>query len=110
MGPSVSFPLPLRIAQKLPVCNSWALIVKMLPIPFPIFYYLEFFGEVLANTGYLFFQVSDGSAERIVMFKDIQVTDLDVTDLVVFGPLIPFCATGALWGRVAFFSITLLSI
>ena len=22
MGPSVSFPLPLRIAQKLPICNS----------------------------------------------------------------------------------------
>ena len=26
MGPSVSFPLPLRIAQKLPIRNSWELI------------------------------------------------------------------------------------
>ena len=26
MGPSVSFPLPLRIAQKFPIRNSWELI------------------------------------------------------------------------------------
>ena len=37
MGPSVSFPLPLRIAQKLPARNSWELIIKKLPIPLPIF-------------------------------------------------------------------------
>ena len=45
MGPSVSFPLPFRIAQKLPVRNSWELIVKQLPIPLPIFYF-EFIREV----------------------------------------------------------------
>ena len=28
MGPSVSFPLPLRIAKKLPIRNSWELISK----------------------------------------------------------------------------------
>ena len=37
MGPSVSFPLPLRIAQKLPISNSWELIIGKLPIPLPIF-------------------------------------------------------------------------
>ena len=37
MGPSVSFPLPLTIAQKLPVRNSWELIIKKLPIPLPTF-------------------------------------------------------------------------
>ena len=46
MGPSVSFLLPLTIAQKLPVRNSWKLIIKRLPIPLPIFYYLEFIREV----------------------------------------------------------------
>ena len=51
MGPSVSFPLPLRIAQKIPVHNSWELISKKLPIPLPIFYYFELIREVLANTG-----------------------------------------------------------
>ena len=49
MGPSVSFPLPLRIAQKLPVRNSWELVIKKLPIPLPIFYYFELIREVLAN-------------------------------------------------------------
>ena len=39
MGSSVSFPLPLRIAQKLPVRNSWESIIKKLPIPLPIFYF-----------------------------------------------------------------------
>ena len=52
MGPSVSFPLPLTIAQKLPVRNSWELINKKLPIPLPILYYFELIREVLANTGY----------------------------------------------------------
>ena len=33
-------------------------------------------------------------------FKHRQVTDLDVTDFGFSGPRIPFCATGALWGRV----------
>ena len=50
MGPSVSFPLPLTIAQKLPARNSWELIVKNLPIPLPIFYYFELIREALANT------------------------------------------------------------
>ena len=36
--------------------------------------------------------------------KHRQVTDLDVTDLGFSGPRIPFCATGALWGRVTPFS------
>ena len=49
----MSFPLPLRIAQKLPVRNSWELIIKKLPIPLPIFYYFELSREVLANTGYV---------------------------------------------------------
>ena len=35
---------------------------------------------------------------------------LDVTDLGFSGPRIPFCATGALWGRIAFLLITFLSI
>ena len=48
----MSFPLPLRIAQKLPIRNSWKLIIKKLPIPLPILYYFELIREVLANTGY----------------------------------------------------------
>ena len=52
MGPSVSFPLPPRIAQKLPIRNSWELINKKLPIPLPIFCYFELIREVLANTWY----------------------------------------------------------
>ena len=52
MGPSVSFPLPLRIAQKLPVRNPWDLINKKLPIALPILYYFELIREVLANTLY----------------------------------------------------------
>ena len=36
----------------------------------------------------------------MISFKHRQVTDLDVTDLGFSGPRIPFCATGALWGRV----------
>ena len=50
-GPSVSFPLPLRITQKLPVRNSWGLKIKELPTPLPIVYYFELIREVLANTG-----------------------------------------------------------
>ena len=50
MGPSVTFPLPLRIAQKLPVRNSWELIINKVPILLPIFYF-ELIREVLANTG-----------------------------------------------------------
>ena len=43
--------------------------------------------------------------------KHRQVTDLDLMDLGFSGPRIPFCATGALWGRVMrFSSITFLSI
>ena len=41
------------------------------------------------------------------IFKDRQVTDLDVTDLVFFGPRIPFCAPGALRGSVTPFSRSL---
>ena len=41
MGPSVSFPLPLRIAQKLPIRNFWELISESFRIPLPIFYYFE---------------------------------------------------------------------
>ena len=52
MGPSVSFPLPLRIALKLPARNSWELIIKKLPIPLPIFYFFELTREKLANTLY----------------------------------------------------------
>ena len=51
MGPSVSSPLPLRIAQKLPIRNSWEILSESYRIPLPIFYYFEyFFREVLANT------------------------------------------------------------
>ena len=53
MGPSASSPFPLRIAQKLPVRNSWELIIKRLPIPSPILNYFELIREVLANTGYV---------------------------------------------------------
>ena len=51
MGPSVSFPLPLRIAQKLPIRNFWELISESYRTPLPIFYYFELIREVLANTG-----------------------------------------------------------
>ena len=37
MGPSVSFPLPLQIAQKLPIRNSWELVSESYRIPLPIF-------------------------------------------------------------------------
>ena len=40
MGPSVSFPLHLRIAQKLPIRNSWELVSESYRIPLP-FYYFE---------------------------------------------------------------------
>ena len=49
MGPSVSFPLPLRIAQKLPVCNSWELMNRKLPIPLLILYYLELISLRIGN-------------------------------------------------------------
>ena len=41
MGPLVSFSLPLRTAQKLPIRNSWELISESHRIPLPIFYYFE---------------------------------------------------------------------
>ena len=52
MGPSVSFLLPVRIAQKLPIRNSWELISESYRIPLPIFYYFELIREALANTLY----------------------------------------------------------
>ena len=61
MGPSVTFPLPLRIAQKLPVRISWELKIKKLPIPLPTFYSFELIREVPANTGY--FQLRDVSVK-----------------------------------------------
>ena len=36
-----------------------------------------------------------------VSFKDRQVTDLDTTDLVFFGPRILFCVADALWGEAS---------
>ena len=37
----------------------------------------------------------------LIRFKDRQITELlDVTDLVLFRPRVPFCATGSLWGGV----------
>ena len=50
MGPSVSFPLPLTIAQKLPARNSWALITKKFTDTVTDFYNFELIREVLANT------------------------------------------------------------
>ena len=52
MGPSVSFPLPLRIAKSYRFVIPGKLIIKKLLIPLPIFYYFELIREVLANTGY----------------------------------------------------------
>ena len=54
MGPSVSFPLLPRIAKKLPIRNSWELLIGKLPIPLPMFYfyYFELIREALANTLY----------------------------------------------------------
>ena len=52
MGSSVCYPLPLTIAQKLPVRNFWELISKKLPIPLPILYYFELIRQALANTLY----------------------------------------------------------
>ena len=37
MGPSVSLPLPLRTAQKLPIRNFCELISESYRIPLPIF-------------------------------------------------------------------------
>ena len=39
-------------------------------------------------------------AQIIDCIKHRQVTDLDVTESRFSRPRIPFCATGALWGRV----------
>ena len=58
MGPSVSFPLPLRIAQKLPIRNCWEIISERYRIPLPIFYYFDLTREVLANTMYIFFSLA----------------------------------------------------
>ena len=41
MGPSVSFPLPPRIAKKLPTRNCWELLIGKLPIPLPMFFFFE---------------------------------------------------------------------
>ena len=49
-GPVGVSPLPPRIAKKLPIRNSWALISGKLPIPLPMFFFFEFIREVLANT------------------------------------------------------------
>ena len=51
MVPSVSFPLPLRIAQKLPVRNSWELIILSYRYRYR-FVIFELIREVLANTLY----------------------------------------------------------
>ena len=53
MGPKVSFPLPPRIAKKLPIRNSWELLIGKLPIPLPMFYFFELSREAFANTLYL---------------------------------------------------------
>ena len=45
-----ALPPPLRIAQKLPIRNSWELINRKLPMPLPMFYYFELIREGLANT------------------------------------------------------------
>ena len=50
----MSFPLPPRIAKKLPIHNSWELLIGKLPIPLPMFYYFESIREALANTLYIF--------------------------------------------------------
>ena len=55
MGPSVSFPLPPRIAKKLPIRNSWELISGKLPIPLPFVNYFELirgFEKGLAGGGW----------------------------------------------------------
>ena len=49
MGPSVSFPLPPRIAKKLPIRNGWEILIGKLPIPLPMLYYFEWIREALAN-------------------------------------------------------------
>ena len=63
---------------------------------------------------YLFFKGLGTSGRKIgapqkrqIQPKHRQVTDLDVTDLGFLGPRIPFCATGALGGRVTPFSRSL---
>ena len=56
-GPVSVLP-PLRIAQKLPVRNSWESISKKLPIPLPILYYCELIREVLANGLYIQHELS----------------------------------------------------
>ena len=68
MGPSVSFPLPPRIAKKLLIRNSRELISGKLPIPLPIFYYFDLIREVLANTLYVLF-ASLGFAFQVFLFE-----------------------------------------
>ena len=48
MGPSVTFPLPLSIAQKLPARNSWE-SKKKVPMPLPICLYLELKKESISE-------------------------------------------------------------
>ena len=60
----MSFPLPARIAKKLPIRNSWELISGKLPIPLRIFHYFELIREVLANTGYYDFATKGNCSEE----------------------------------------------
>ena len=54
--------------------------------------------KVTFGTGRIFFDPS-----RSFSLKNRHVTDLNVADLELSGPRIPFCATRALWGRVTSF-------
>ena len=51
MGPSVSFPLLPRLANKLPIRNSWELRIKKITDTATEIFYFELIREVLANTG-----------------------------------------------------------
>ena len=66
----------MRIAQKLPVRNSWERLFKKLPIPLPICYYFELVTrEVLANTGYLRFvhAVRNVRSDFVLRFRGQEV-------------------------------------
>ena len=49
-GPVGVLPPPSSNGQKLPIRNSWELLIGKLPMPVPMFYYFELIREALANT------------------------------------------------------------
>ena len=85
MGPSVSFPLPPRIAKS----NRFVVLginFGELPIPLPIVYHFELTREVLANTGHN----SQGALPNdLAVLKTLQKVQNIVKDYAVVNVLHP---------------------